>query len=206
MGLVKWSLLPGCFLPFPFLLQAQVSLVCTSSKAWEATIFSSGSPLLLCLKGVALTGLLDMFLCLHSHLQGQKKWSCIRLSILSRSKWALTYHDTLTEWSPNAWAKPLGIGPPGLLLAGFFYNRMPYLSLRWLHSQRSCQSSGLDWQSLSEHWPRSSPASSQSHETQDRVCLLGLMPIISGHAGDLQTIPYRVPGCTCHSCVPLWGL
>ena len=31
-----------------------------------------------------------------------------------------------------------------------------------------------------------------NHKAQDRVCSLGVMPIISGHAGNLQTIPYWV--------------
>ena len=31
-----------------------------------------------------------------------------------------------------------------------------------------------------------------NHKAQDRVCMLGLMPFISGHSGNLQTIPYWV--------------
>ena len=31
-----------------------------------------------------------------------------------------------------------------------------------------------------------------NHEAQDRVCPLGLMPIISGHAGNLQSFSYQV--------------
>ena len=58
-----------------------------------------------------------------------------------------------------------------------FLYRMPHLSLRWLHSQRNCQSLER-LVGLNGLWSRD--------------CPLGLMPIISGHAGNLWSISYQV--------------
>ena len=72
-----------------------------------------------------------------------------------------------------------------------FLCRMPHLSLRWLCSQRNCWSSGR-LVCFSGHWLRVPFLHPHNHEAQNRVCPLGLVPIISDHTGDLWSVSYQV--------------
>ena len=124
-------------------------------------------------------------------MQGQKKWSHVRSSICSRPKWPTSSWHPLravslctagrTSWNRVSWDS----------LGRVFLYRMPHLSLRWLCSQRSCQSSGR-YVGLSWHWPRVPSCSIIITRLKDQICPLSLLPVIYGHASDLQTVLDRV--------------
>ena len=133
--------------------------MCTSSKGWVAMIFSMEALCCFALKVDALVALKMFLACIA--IQGQKKWSHIRSNILSRPNWLISSWHPLRavswcmagkiNWNRASWAS----------FGRVFLYRMPYLSLRWLHSWRNCQSSG-GLVSFNGLWPRVPSVSLQS--------------------------------------------
>ena len=117
-------------------------------------------------------------------MQGHKKWSCIGSSIHSRTKWPTSlwhpFRPAGPNWNRASWDS-LGQDLP--------IQNVP-LNLRWWHSQRNCQSSGGSVGELAS--TQDSIMHPCDHKAQDRVCLVGLMPLISSHTGDLWAILYQV--------------
>ena len=119
---------------------------------WMATIFSMGA---LCFFALKVMHRKHFSTCSPTCManQGQKKWLCIKSSILLRSRWLTSFWHPprvvsqclggKTSWNRVSWDS----------FDRIFLYRMPHLNLRWLHSRRNCQSLGGSV-SLNGHLPR----------------------------------------------------
>ena len=149
-----------------------------------------GSPLLICLEGDVLVALLNMFFCLYSYLKPKEM-------VMHQVKHPLeTYVANLIMTpsqggSPYAWpARPIEIGPLVILLVWFSYTGCPASAWGILFLKELLDLGQISWFKWDlAQGPILHP---HNHEAQDRVCPLGLMPIISGHAGDLWNVSYWV--------------
>ena len=163
--------------------------MCTSSRGWVAMILSMGA--LCCFALKVQTGSTSQ--CVPSSV-----WPLEANRNGHTSGWTFfwglsgqSHHGTLSEQSPNMQlARPIELGSPGIPLAEFFYTGCPtqlevVVLLKELLELRLANQ--LEWALAQD--PILHP---HNHKVQDRVCQLGLMPIISGHVGNLQTIPYWV--------------
>ena len=161
----------------------------TSPRGWVAMILSIGTLYCFALK---VTHWQHFSMCSFActAIWGQKKWLCIRLSIFSRPKWPISSWHLLrvvpwwvagkTSWnraSQDSFDRTFYMGCPtsnwgGCILGG--------AAAAWVDQSV--------WRCIG---PASHPTSSQL-KGPGQVCLLGLMLITGGHAGNLWTIPYQV--------------
>ena len=126
--------------------------MCTSSRVWVAMILPMGT---LCYSTLKVRHWWHFLTCSFActAIQGQKKWLCIRLSILLKPKWPIpSWHPLKTVSHCMASNTNWNSASCDSFSRSFLY-RMPCLSLRWFHSQRSCWSLGGSV-NLYGHWPR----------------------------------------------------
>ena len=153
-GHSQWNGLPppGHLPLFPSLVLGTCNLGALAAGGWVATIFSRGALGCFALK-VRYGWHLSICSLTCAAIQGQKKQLHIRSSIHSRPRWPISLWHPLrvvslciagrTSWNRASWDS----------FGRIFLHRMSHLSLRWLHLQRNCWSSG-GLVSLSLHWPR----------------------------------------------------
>ena len=124
-------------------------------------------------------------------MQGQKKWLHIKSSICSRHEWPTLSWHSWGSLPMHSQQDQLGIGPHGIPLVGSSYTECP--TSIWggcIHKQAVKE---FRWISQFKLILAQCPIQqSHNHNTQDQICLLSLVPVIYGHASDLQTVPYRV--------------
>ena len=147
-----------------------------------------GGPLFFHLQGDILVALLNVFLCLHNHLRPKEMGmhqvmhsfeGSVANLIMSPSQSGLPMcgqQDQLKLGLLGFFGQNLSIQDTPLQLeVVVFLTEQP--DLRWVGQ--------FQWALAQVHILHP-----HNHRDQDRICLPGLMPIVHGHAGFLQTIPY----------------
>ena len=126
-------------------------------------------------------------------MQGQKKQSCIRSSIHSRPKWPTSSWHPLRVVSLCAdWQNQLDIGPLWIPLVAVFLskNAPPHFKVVVFPKELSMfRRIGLFELTVG---PEFCLLVLTITRLKDWIYPLSLVPVIYGHAGDLNTVPYRV--------------